>query len=316
MKIQHTKIVIIGAGNVGVTTAYSLLNQGVCDEICLIDLDEDKVYGEVLDLSQSIEFMNRNVQIKVGSYADCADANIVIITASAPMSKSDNNRLDMLEKSKKIMKSIVSSIMEYNFDGYMIIVSNPVDIMSYYAYKLSGLPSNQVIGSGTTLDAARLKGFIGKKVDVDPKSVHALVIGEHGDSELIPWGTVTVGGKDIYSVVEDNVDRIGVAPYDDLHKAVIKAGWEIFNRKGNTCYGIASAVTGIVKTIMFNENRVYPVSTLLQGEYGETDIYTSIPAILNREGVKEVVRLKLSEKEKEAFHASCENIRKYYKNLF
>lgn len=315
MRIQHSKIVIIGAGTVGVTTAYSLLNQGVCDEICLIDLDADKVYGEVLDLSQSVEFMNRNVAINVGTYADCQDANILIITASAPMTKTDNNRLDMLEKSKSIMKSIITSVMKNNFDGYMIIVSNPVDIMSYYAYKLSGLPSNQVIGSGTTLDAARLKGFIGKKVDVDSRSVNAMVIGEHGDSELIPWGTVTIGGKDIYSIVEDNVDRIGDSPYEMLHQAVIKAGWEIFNRKGNTCYGIASAVSGIVKTIMFNENRVYPVSTLLQGEYGETDIYTSIPAILNRNGVKEIVKLKLSASEKEAFHASCENIRKYYKNL-
>lgn len=315
MKIQHTKIVIVGAGKVGVTTAYSLLNQGVCDDIYLIDLDQDKVYGEVLDLSQSIEFMNRNVTINVGTYEDCRDANIVIITASAPMSKTDNNRLDMLEKSKNIMKSIVTSVMANDFDGYMIIVSNPVDIMSYYAYKLSGLPSNQVIGSGTTLDAARLKGFIGQKVDVDPRSVHALVIGEHGDSELIPWGTVTVGGKDIHSVVKDNADRIGESPFEMLHEAVIKAGWEIFNRKGNTCYGIASAVTGIVKTIMFNENRVYPVSTLLQGEYGESDIFTSIPAILNREGVKEIVKLNLSPSEQEAFHASCNNIREYYKNL-
>lgn len=316
MKIQQTKIVIVGAGNVGVTTAYSLLNQGICDEICMIDLDGDKVQGEVLDLSQSIEFMNRNVQIKVGTYADCEDANVVIITASAPMSKTDNNRLAMLEKSKNIMKSIVSSIMDHKFDGFLIVVSNPVDIMTYYAYKLSGLPANQVIGSGTTLDSARLKGFIGKKVDVDSRSVNALVIGEHGDSELIPWGTVTIGGKDIYSIIEDNKDRIGESPFEELHTSVIKAGWEIFNRKGNTCYGIASAVTGIVRTIMFNENRIYPVSTLLEGEYGESDIYTSIPAILNRQGVKEIVKLKLSAKEKEAFHKSCMNIRSYYKDLF
>lgn len=315
MRIQQSKIVIIGAGNVGVTTAYSMLNQGICDEICLIDLDEKKVRGEVLDLAQSVEFMSRNVAIRVGTYEDCADANVVIITASAPMVLSDNNRLDMLEKSKSIMKSIVDSIMEYKFDGFLIVVSNPVDIMSYYAYKLSGLPSNQVIGSGTTLDATRLKGFIGEKVDIDPRSINALVIGEHGDSELIPWSTATIGGKDMKNVFTDNVDRIGEAPYEELREAVVKAGWEIFHRKGNTCFGIASAVTGIVKTIMFNENRIYPVSTLLQGEYGEEDIYTSVPAILSREGVKEIVQLKLSSSEAEDFHASCNNIRKYYKNL-
>ena len=186
MNIQKSKVVIVGAGNVGVSTAFCLINQGLCDEIALIDLNQEKAFGEVLDLSQSIEYMNRNTKIKLGTYDDCHDANIVIITASVPVHDAGNDRLKMLEPTKKVMKTIVQQIMGSGFDGHIIIVSNPVDIMSYYVYKISGLPASQVIGSGTTLDTARLKYFIAQKIQVDPRSVHALVIGEHGDSEMIP----------------------------------------------------------------------------------------------------------------------------------
>ena len=153
MKLEKRKIVIIGCGHVGVSTAFCLINQGLCDEIALIDLNEEKVLGEVLDLSQSIEYMNRNTHVKVGRYEDCEDAQIVIITASVPTPQSGNDRLKMLEPSLNVMKSIITQIKEHHFDGHLIVVSNPVDLMSYYAYKLSGLPANQVIGTGTTLDS-------------------------------------------------------------------------------------------------------------------------------------------------------------------
>ena len=225
MKLEKRKIVIIGCGHVGVSTAFCLINQGLCDEIALIDLNEEKVLGEVLDLSQSIEYMNRNTHVKVGRYEDCEDAQIVIITASVPTPQSGNDRLKMLEPSLNVMKSIITQIKEHHFDGHLIVVSNPVDLMSYYAYKLSGLPANQVIGTGTTLDTARLKYFIAQKIQVDPRSVHAMVIGEHGDSEMIPWSTVRIGGKDIYSVVQDNQSRLGQEPYQQMKKDTIQAGW-------------------------------------------------------------------------------------------
>ena len=177
MNILKSKVVIIGAGNVGVSTAFCLINQGLCDEIALIDLNQEKAFGEVLDLSQSMEYMNRNTAVKVGTYDDCCDASIVIITASVPVHNAGNDRLKMLEPTKKVMKTIVTEIMKSGFDGHLIVVSNPVDVMTYYAYKISGLPARQVIGSGTTLDTARLKYFIAQKIDVDPRSVHALVIG-------------------------------------------------------------------------------------------------------------------------------------------
>lgn len=313
--IRESRIVVIGAGNVGVTTAFSLVTQGVCDEVCLIDLNEEKVYGEVLDLTHCIEFLNRNVKIRVGSYEDCRDAAVVVITASAPMAKDENNRLAMLDQSKKIVKSIVSEIMKNGFTGHMIIVSNPVDIMAYYAYKLSGLPASHVIGSGTSLDSARLKCFIGEKIHVDPRSVNAMIIGEHGDSEMVPWSCVTVGGKDFFSILRDNQSRLGNESMEGLRKKTIQAGWEIFNRKGNTCYGIASSVVGIIKAILFDENKIIPVSTLLEGQYGEEDIYIGVPVVLNRDGVREVVELRMTTEEKANFKASCDTIRSYYKDL-
>ena len=228
------------------------------------------------------------------------------------MEKESNDRLKMLEPTKKVMKNIVEQIMNSGFDGHLIVVSNPVDIMTYYAYKISGLPSNQVIGTGTTLDTARLKYFIAEKIDVDPRSVHALVIGEHGDSEIIPWSAVRIGGKDIYSVVRDNCSRIGENPYDKIHQDTIKAGWEIFNRKGNTCYGIASSTVGIVKTILHNENKILPITTLLKGQYGQNDIFISVPTIIDRTGAKEIVEIDLTPQEYEDFQKSCHHIKSFY----
>lgn len=315
MNIKNSKVVVIGAGNVGVSIAFTLINQGICDEIDLIDLNEEKVYGEVLDLAHCTEYMNRNVKVKVGSYEDCKDANIVVITASAPMPKDQNDRLLMLESSKKIMKSIVKQVMVQGFDGHMIIVSNPVDIMSYYAYKISGLRACQVIGSGTTLDTARLKYNIAKRLNVDPRSVNALVIGEHGDTEMIPWSSVTIGGKDIYSVVRDNAEVFGENPYETIKQEVIKGGWEIFNRKGNTCYGIAASTVGIIKTILFNENKILPVSTLLKGEYGEENVFISVPTIIDHNGAKEIIEINLTDEELVEFKASCNHMRSFYKDL-
>lgn len=184
MSFKDSKVVIVGVGNVGATTAFSIVNQGLCEELVLIDMNRDKAEGEALDLQHSVHFMNRNINVHAGSYSECADADVIIITAAAPMDKS-NDRLSWLAPSKKIMKSIISSIMDSGFNGIIIVISNPVDIMTYYAWKLSGLPAGRVIGSGTTLDTARLCCEIGKLFDLDSKSVSAFVLGEHGDSEIV-----------------------------------------------------------------------------------------------------------------------------------
>ncbi len=315
MSFKNSKVAIVGCGNVGATTAYSIVNQGLCEEIVLIDINKDKAYAEALDMQHSIFFMNRNIKIVAGDYDDCSDADIVIITASAPMAKDSSNRLEMLKPSINIMKSIVLNVMSSGFNGIFLIVSNPVDIMSYYVWKLSGLPKNKIIGSGTTLDSARLCCELAKIYDLDAKSVEAYIIGEHGDSEVTSWDSATIGGKKIDAVLADNAARSKHVTKQSLQEETIKAGWEIFNHKGNTCYGIAASTTAIVKAVLFNENRIYPVSVCLDGEYGEKQVFLSVPTIINKVGAKEIVELHLTAEEAKAFKESAAIMKSYYASL-
>lgn len=316
MTLNRSKIAIVGCGFVGSSTAFSLLTQGVCDEIVLIDINKEKAYGEVLDLKNSIEYLNRNTKVVVGSYEDCKDVDIVVITASAPMVENqEQNRLTMLESSKKIVKSIVEPIMKSGFDGHFIIISNPVDIMAYYVYKLSGLPKNQVIGTGTSLDSARLKNFIADLVHVDPRSVYAYTMGEHGDSQMVPWSCVTIGGKAFYDVIEDNKDLVGDINLDGLVHETTRAGWEILNRKGTTYYGIATSTVGIIKAILNDENKIIPVSTLLEGEYEEEGIFCGVPVVLNRTGASDVLEIHMREDEMGKFKRSANIIRESISKL-
>lgn len=315
MSFKDSKVVIVGCGNVGSTTAYSLINQGLCEEIALIDVNKDKAYAEALDMEHSIYFMNRNINIHAGDYSDCRDADIVIITASAPMPKDSHSRLEMLAPSIKIIKSIVSSVMSNGFNGIFLVISNPVDIMTYMVWKLSGLPRSQVIGSGTNLDTARLCCELAKMYDLDSKSVNALVCGEHGDSEIVAWSTATIGGKAVDDVLTDNADRTKDTTKKDLQKETIQAGWDIFNRKGNTCYGIAASAAAIVKSILFNENRIYPVTVGLDGQYGINSAFLSVPTIIDKTGAKEIVEMHMNEDELASLRKSAELLESFYGEL-
>lgn len=312
---MKSKIVIIGAGNVGTTLAFSIIHQGLCNELVMIDLNREKVLGEVLDLQHANVFMDRKIAIKSGSYEDCAGADIVVITACAPMNPEADNRLGMLEESKNIMKAIIPAVMENGFDGIMLLVSNPVDIMSYYAWKLSGLPKERVIGSGTVLDTARLTCLLSHLFDINAKSININVIGEHGDSEAVIWSTATIGGKRLEKVMKDNVDRVCDISYEQMRKDTIDAGWKIFHRKGNTSYGIAASVSSIIKSIVFDEDRIYPVSVYLDGIYGLKDVYLSLPAVINRSGVREIVKLNLSEEELKELTVSYSVLRESIEHL-
>lgn len=314
MTIKKTKIAIIGCGLVGSSTAFSILTQGLCDDLVLVDINEEKSYGEAMDLIDGIEYLNLNVKVKNGTYADCGDANIVVITAGPPP-KADQTRLDMMGISQKITKSIINPIMSAGFDGIFLVISNPVDVISYYVWKLSGLPSNQVIGTGTALDSARLKNAIGTAVGTDPRSVHAFSMGEHGDSQMVPWSTVTVGGKTLDDVESDNPQLVSKLKQDYLVETTAKRGFEILRRKGSTCYGIASTVSGIIKAILNDEHKVIPVSTYLNGEFGVSDVYAGVPAILNRSGVGDILTIHLTKDEKKCFSESVEVIKKYTKSI-
>ena len=314
MKLTKKKVAIVGCGFVGSTTAFSLITQGICDEVLMIDINTERAYGEVLDLKDSIEYLNRNVRIKQGSYEDCGDMDIIVITAGAPP-KQGQSRLDTLELTAKICKSIVDPIMKSGFDGIFIAVSNPVDIIAHYIYKLSGLPKNQVIGSGTAIDSARLQEYIAELAQVDPRSVHAYSMGEHGDSQMVPWSTVTVGGKPFYDVIQDNKELVGDVDLDELVYKTTQKGWEILNRKGTTYYGIATACAGIIKAILNDENRIIPVSTLLEGEYGEKDVYAGVPTVLNRQGAFDVLEIHMTPGELARFKEPTKVIREYTEKI-
>lgn len=308
MKKTGSKVVIVGAGNVGCTLAYTLINQSLCNELVLIDLNEEKTLGEVLDMQHATYFMDGDIQVNVGNYDDCKDADIVIITASAPMDRNLKDRTELLAPTKRIMKSVVSSIMASGFDGILLIVSNPLDVMTYYAWKLSGLDTSKVIGTGTLLDSARLCKEIAAKLDINAKSVEAEVLGEHGATEMIPWSVASIHGQKLTNRLT-NEDLIS------LEKENVVSGHAIMRRKGNTSYGIAASTATIVKAILNNENKVLPVSTYVKDYLGTPGCYISLPCVLNRTGVKEYLPVDFNEEEKERFLKSVEAITSSYPYL-
>lgn len=314
MSLKKSKIAIVGTGLVGSSTAFSLMTQGVCDEILMIDINKERALGEVMDLNHCIEYLNRNTKVTTGNYEDCQDVDIVVITAGAPP-KPGQTRLDTLDLSIKIAEAIVKPIMSSGFKGHFIVISNPVDVIAYHIYKISGLPKSHIIGTGTSLDSARLKNFIGELLNVDPRSVQGYSMGEHGDSQMVPWSHVTVGGKSFYEILRDNRDRVGDVDLDKLVLETARAGWEVYNRKGTTYYGIATAAVGIIKAIINDENRIMPVSTFLEGEYDERDVFGGVPAVLNADGVKEVVEIHMRNDELDKFKKSIALIRKYIKKI-
>lgn len=314
MTLKGRKVAIVGTGLVGSSTAFSLITQGVCEEILMIDINHERALGEAMDLNHCIEYLNRNTQVKAATYDECGDVDIVVITAGAPP-KPGQTRIDTLQVSADIVESIVNPIMKSGFKGFFIIISNPVDMIAYHVYRLSGLPKSHIIGTGTSVDSARLKNFIGELLKVDPRSVQAYTMGEHGDSQMVPWSHVYVGGKPFLKVIEDNQDRVGDIDLNNLVLDTAKAGWEVYNRKGTTYYGIATATVAIIKAILNNENKIMPVSTLLDGEYGEYNIFSGVPVVINSSGVKEVVEIDMLPEEERKFKESNDFIRKCIREL-
>jgi len=312
MNRSTRKIAIIGTGLVGSSCAYSIVNQGICEELALIDINHERAVGEAMDLSHCINFTNTRTKVYAGDYEDCKDMDIVIITAGAAP-KPGQSRLDTLGASAKIMESVVSGVMESGFQGIFLIASNPVDIITYQVWKLSGLPRNRVIGTGTSLDSSRLKTILSEIFDVDPRSIHGYSLGEHGDSQMVAWSHVTVGGKPMLQILKEQKERFADIDLDSIVEQTSKAGWEIYKRKGTTYYGIGNSLAYIARSIFNDDYRVIAVSTILDGEYGEYEICTGVPAIITRDGVKEIIELNLTEDEERKFAASNDILRDYMK---
>lgn len=310
MKFSTRKVAIVGTGLVGASAGYSLVNQNICDELLLIDINHERAVGEAMDLQHCIDFTTSRTKVAVGSFEDCTDMDIVIITAGGPP-KPGQTRLDTLEISAKIAKSVVQEVMKSGFNGIFLVASNPVDIITYQVWKESGLPRNQVLGTGTSLDSSRLKSILSQHIDVDPRSIHGYTLGEHGDSQFAAWSHLTIGGKPFMQILEEQKETLAHIDLDEIIDQVRKAGFEILHRKGTTYYGIGCALASIVRSIFNDDHKILAVSTILDGEYGYENIATGVPAILTRQGVKEVVELNLTDDEKAKFDQSNEVLRKY-----
>ncbi len=301
--MKKGKIVLVGAGFVGMSMAYSMLNRGGINELVLVDIDENKIKGEEMDLSHGLPYAPQKMIIKAGNYSDCKDAQIVVITAGIAQ-KPGQTRLELAEVNTKIMKQITESIMTSGFDGIIIVASNPVDLMTHVVSEVSGLPKSRVIGSGTVLDTARLRYLIADYLKVSSKNVHAYIMGEHGDSSFVPWNHAYIGCKKVVDIMKDNKH-----PMEDLnkiHEGVVNAAYEIIEKKRATYYGIGMALNRLVRAILDNENSILTVSTYLKdGQYGQDDIYIGVPAIINSKGVRELIELDLNEDEQAKLNHSC-----------
>ncbi len=298
------KIAIIGTGFVGMSFAYALLCDGACDELVLIDLNREKAVGEAMDLNHGLAFAKSNMKIFAGDYADCADADMVVICAGVSQ-KPGEDRISLLKRNRAVFESIVSPILQSGFGGIFLVATNPVDIMTRTVCELSGFDGGRVLGSGTTLDTARLRYLLGKYLSVDPKNVHAYVIGEHGDSEMVPWSQAMVGTKPIREVIAEHPALFRENDLDSIAKDVRRAAYKIIDAKGATYYGIGLSLVRIVKAIFGGENSILTVSARLQGEYGESGVFAGVPCILGRDGVREILTLKLEAEEQKQFGNSC-----------
>ena len=303
---EKRKIVLVRTGFVGMSMAYSFLSTGGIDELVLLDVAKEKAVGEAMDLQHGLPYARGKMEIYAGDYADCRDASIVVITAGAAQ-KPEETRLDLTAKNAKIMKSVVESIMASGFDGILIIASNPVDGMTYLAQKVSGLPKERVIGSGTILDTARLRYMMSEYLDVSSSNMHAYIMGEHGDSSFVPWTHAYVGSKSLLELLDEKGKPL--SDLHDIYTNVQQAAYEIINRKKATFYGIGLSLNRLVHAVLDDENAILTVSAYQEGEYQQKGLYIGVPAVVNREGVREVIRLKLNEVDQAKFDSSCRTLK-------
>lgn len=304
-----SKISIIGAGAIGATTAFALLQKGITREIVINDINQEKALGEVLDLMHGSALASP-CNVTLGALEDTKDSDIIIITAGVAQ-KPGETRLDLVDKNYKIFKSFVPTLAKLSPNAILLVVSNPVDILAYMTYKLSGFPKERVIGSGTVLDTTRLRSLLGKYFGVDGRIVQGYVLGEHGDSEFVPWSSLTIGNIPI----KDFSNQLSIE-WDEATEKVIaddvkNAAYEVINRKGATAFSVAAVLTRIVEAFLKDEKTILSVSTLLNDYYGVNETYLSVPTIVGKNGVEKVLNIQFSEEEKEKFVSSANLMKQY-----
>lgn len=307
------KVSIVGAGFVGATTAYTLMISGLVSELVLIDLNVDKTEGEVMDLNHGMPFV-RPVKIYRGEYEDCAGSDIIIIGAGANQ-KPGETRIDLVHKNTAIFKSIISEIIKYNNDCILLVVTNPVDILTYITYKISGFPKNKVIGSGTVLDTARFRYLLGDHVGIDTRNIHGYIIGEHGDTEVAAWSLTNIAGIPVEEYCQKCHQCDDRLTRQKIYHEVKNAAYEIIKRKGTTYYAVALAVRRIVEAIMRDENSILTVSSLLEGQYGLSDVCLSVPTIVNKNGIERILDIPISNFEQDLLIKSGDSLKEVIKGL-
>lgn len=304
------KITVVGAGNVGATVAYTIMLSSLVSEIVLIDINRDKAEGDAMDMNHGVSFVSP-VKITAGSYSDIKGSDMVIITAGANQREGEK-RTDLLRRNADIFRNIIDNILKYcHDDTILMVVTNPVDILTYITYKISGFSKHNVIGSGTVLDTSRLKFLLGEHANIDPRNVHTYIVGEHGDSEVAAWSATSVAGMSVdeYCSAGGNCRSLDICR-DEFYNRTKNAAYEIIEKKGSTYYAIALAVRKIVESIIGDENSILTVSSLLEGEYGISDICLSVPTVVGSGGAERIISIDFSEEEMNGLRSSAETMKR------
>ncbi len=311
MSISNRKVVIVGAGHVGSHVGYALISQSLADEIVYIDSDHAKAVAQAFDLTDATNYLPVRTKVTAGDYSDAKDAQIMIISAG-PLPTGNQTRMDTLGQTIAILKDVTKSIKESGFDGIIVNISNPADVITHYIQHTLNWASERIFSTSTTLDSARLRRAIAQEIGIDQKSITAYALGEHGESQMVAWSAVTIAGKPLSQWREEYPDTFGKLDLDALADAGREGGWTILRGKQCTEFGIGASAAEVVRAIFYNENRVLSVSVLLDGQYGQHDVYASVPAIVGRDGIAEIIELHLTPEEQEKFNASCKTMSENY----
>lgn len=310
---QAGKIIIIGAGHVGSHAAYALASQGLAGEIVLIDIDREKAAAQALDIGDAAAYLPYPVKIKAGDYTDAGDGDVMVIAVGTnPDKAKGETRMDTLAATAAIIRDVAEEIRQSGFHGILVSISNPADVIAHYLQYLLSWPAGKIISTGTALDSARLRRVTAEAAGVSIEDVEGYALGEHGESQIAAWSTVSVQGRTLSELREENKEKYGRIDWESLAGEVRGGGWTILEGKGSTEFGIGAALAEVVRAVWEDKGTILPVSTLLNGEYGQHGVYASVPAVLGRKGVKKVVELKLTEEEKEKFGESCRIMRENF----
>ncbi|TVL75965.1 L-lactate dehydrogenase [Brachyspira hyodysenteriae] len=308
--LKRRKAVLIGAGHVGSHAGYALAAQGLVEEIIYIDIYEKKALAQALDIFDATVYLPHRVEVKAGTYKDIDDADIMVVCAG-PLPNMNQTRMDTLGATIEVMKDITIKIKNTKFSGIIINISNPADVITHYIQNKLNYDPKRIISTSTTLDSARLRRAISEAINVDQKSIHAYALGEHGESQMVPWSAVTIAGKPLFELMKEK-EKYSKLDLKELANKGRRGGWDVLEGKGSTEFGIGTALAEVARAVLCDEHRVLPVSVYLDGEYGQNDVYASVPAVLGRNGVEEIIEIKMNDDEKKLFDESCNVMKKNY----